>query len=345
LCCRKYRRTPISIASARDTDFFSAAQISTPSNSKFLLTLKFCVEYKGFIIKNLLLNSAQSLCELGDPMNNVDNADAQDKNKGTTPPSNPEDLENASAPADNKKEKKSASDRVASGVAIGKDSIALLRDLALSVLVVLLLAFPTTFNNVLSSAGFEEGSFVGFKWKPKLLDSDAALKEAQVLITDLREQNNKLSEALGAAQSKLSDPALKEQYAKLEKENKQLNIASSKVENTVADTIKSNAPLVEKVQNAMDTKTKWGVVFSADGNLEDAKHEVNTVAPKLGIPNASIYFRQGFYRSVSVTNSKSEAEQILSKAKQQRSDAYLVSMSNWCANSNDKNDYRECVSP
>lgn len=176
-------------------------------------------------------------------------------------------------------------------------------------------------------------------------ESLAALKEAQALITDLREQNDKMSKALADAQSTFNDPALKERFAKLEETNKQLNVTSSKVENSVASSIASNASLVEKVQDAVDTNTMWVVVFSGDPTLDAAKYEVDTVAPKLGIPNASIYFRQGSYRGVSVVGSKSEAEQILPKAKQRRADAYIVNMSNWCPNSNEKSGYRECVSP
>jgi len=239
------------------------------------------------------------------------------------------------------KTKKSAS----KFVVFGKDLVALLRDLVLFILALLLLFFPTTFNSVLSNAGFEEGSFVGFKWKPKLLNSDATLKEAQALIIDLREQNDKMSKALADAQGKCNDPALKEQFAKLEETNKQLNVNSSKVENSVASTIASNAPLVEKVQNEVDTNTKWGVVFSGDAKLDVAKYEIETIAPKLGIPNASIYFRQGSYRSVSVVNSRLEAQQVLPKARQRRADAYIVNMSNWCPKSNEKNGYRECLSP
>jgi cytoskeletal protein RodZ len=230
-------------------------------------------------------------------------------------------------------------------VALGKDLVALLRDLVLFVLALLLLFFPATLNNVLTNAGFEEGSFVGFKWKPKLLNSDAALQEAQALITDLREQNEKLSRALADAQSELNDPALKEKLAKLQEVNKQLSVTSSKVENSVASIIASNAPLVEKVQNEVDTNTKWGVVFSGDATLEAAKPEVEKVARDLGIPNASIYFRQGSFRSVSVVDSRAEAQQVLPKAKRRRADAYIVNMSNWCPSSNEKNGYRECVSP
>src|SRR5437588_823927 len=129
-----------------------------------------------------------------------------------------------------------------------KDLVALLRDCGLFVLVLLLLVFPMTFNSVLTRAGFEEGSLVGFKWKSKLVESDQALKEARATITDLKTQLSKTSQALADAQAKLNDPSLKETLVSLEKENKQLNATSSRVETSVANTIASSAPLVEKAQ-------------------------------------------------------------------------------------------------
>ncbi len=230
-------------------------------------------------------------------------------------------------------------------ITMGKDAVALLRDLLLLVLVLLLLFLPHKINQVLSEAGFEEGTFVGIKWKPKLLKSDEALKEAQVLITDLKEQNEKMSKALADAQNKLNDRALKEYLTSLEKTNQQLNATSTKVENSVASTIASNASLIERVQGDGEEGTKWGVVYSGDAALETARYEIETIAPKLGIPNATVYLRQGSYRSVSVVNSRSEAQQVLIKAKQRRVDAYIVNMSHWCPNSNERSGYRECVSP
>jgi hypothetical protein len=54
-------------------------------------------------------------------------------------------------------------------VALGKDLVALLRDLVLFVLALLLLFFPATLNNVLTNAGFEEGSFVGLSGSQSFL--------------------------------------------------------------------------------------------------------------------------------------------------------------------------------
>src|SRR5947207_6195399 len=53
-------------------------------------------------------------------------------------------------------------------VAVSKDIIVVLRDATLLGLAGLLLVFPARFNDLLVSAGFEEGSIVGFKWKAKL---------------------------------------------------------------------------------------------------------------------------------------------------------------------------------
>lgn len=230
-------------------------------------------------------------------------------------------------------------------VSLGKDFVALLRDLALFVLAVLLLVFPSAFNTVLTNAGFEEGSLVGFKWKSKLIQSDTALKDAQATITDLKAQLDKTSQALADTQAKLNDPSLKDQIAKLEVENKQADIASSKVAASVATTIASNAAFVEKAQNATSTNATWGIVFSGDSTPNSAKYEVEVVAPKLGIPNASVYFRQGSYRGVAVVESRSQAEQVLYKAKERRADAYIVNMSNWCPSTIEKSGYRECISP
>lgn len=228
-------------------------------------------------------------------------------------------------------------------IGLGKDAVALLRDLALFVLALLLLIFPGTFNGVLTKAGFEEGSLVGFKWKSKLVESDAALKEARTTITDLKAQLDKTSQALTEAEAKLNDGSLKETLAKLGEENKRLNAASAEVEASITNTIAANAPLVEKAQTTVSSNTGWGVVFSGDATLDAAKYEVTTVAPKYGIPNVSVYFRQNSYRSVSVVESRTQAEQVLPKAKQRRADAYIVNLSTWCPEAAEKDGYRECV--
>jgi len=228
-------------------------------------------------------------------------------------------------------------------IAVWKDLIALLRDSALFAIAVLLLLFPTTLNTVLVKAGFEEGSIVGFQWKSKLVESDTALKEARASITDLRSQIDKMAKVLADAEAKLDDPSLKAHIAQLEEESKQLTIASSRVQASVQTTIASTAPLVEKAQAAVSPTPRWGVVFSGDSTLEAARYEIEVAAPKFGIPNASIYLRQGSYRSVAVVEDRAQAEHVLFKAKARRADSYIVNLATWCPRTVEQVGYREYV--
>ncbi len=224
-----------------------------------------------------------------------------------------------------------------------KDVVAVLRDTFLLALVVLLLAFPETFNGLLVNAGFEEGSIVGFKWKAKLVESDQALKEAQANITDLTTQNEKLSKELAGAQAKTNDPTEKIRLANLEEENKKLKRASVKVKASVQDTIDSSAALVEKAQTTMETNAQWGVVYGGETNLKAVKNKALEAEQQQGITNTSIFYRQGSFRSVAIASNYLEAMQLLIKAKIHRSDAYIVNMSKWCPRTQQKDGYAECT--
>ncbi len=230
-------------------------------------------------------------------------------------------------------------------VAIGKDSVALLRDVALFILALLLLVFPGTFNNLLSKAGFEEGSFVGFKWKGKFLQADDTLVKAQATINDLTVQNGKLSKLLEEAEAKLSDTTLKEQIQAARAESSLVTASSSHVEDSVASTVAANATLRQEVQKSSDQTIQWGVVYGGDPNLNEAATEIGpAVTGRYRIPNASLYFRQKSYRSVSVVNDRTEAQQILNRVQERRPDAYIVKMADWCPNSVQKEGYHDCGS-
>jgi hypothetical protein len=227
-------------------------------------------------------------------------------------------------------------------IGAGKDTVALLRDLALFVLALLLVVFPGKFNDVLTKAGFEQGSLVGFTWKSQLVESDNALKEARTTIADLKAQLDKTAKALNEAQAKLNDPSLNATVAKLDAENNKLREASIKVEASISNTIASSASLVEKAQTALVSNPVWGVVYSGDATLDSARYEVTSVATLYGIPNAAVYLRQNSFRAVSVLENRTQAEQVLAKAKQRRNDAYIVNLPTWCPSPAEKNGYREC---
>ncbi len=230
-------------------------------------------------------------------------------------------------------------------IATWKDLVAVSRDTLILVLALLLVLFPNTFNSLLVNAGFDEGSIVGFKWKAKLVESDQALKDAQANSNDLATQNDKLLKTLSDIKASVSDLDIKRRVTDLEEMNQKLKVASTKVEASVQTTIASMAPLVEKAQLAQATggAVQWGVVYGGDADVDSAKQEIGPVAKKFEIGNAAIYFRQNSYRSVAVTSDRTEAEQLLFKAKTHRRDAYIVNMAKWCPSPIQREDYLECA--
>lgn len=239
----------------------------------------------------------------------------------------------------------SSPDKQRTFMAIWKDLLALVRDTLLLALALLLLLFPKAFNQLLVNAGFEEGSLVGFTWKAKLVESDQALKEAQAALTDLTAQNEKLTAELAGAQANAPESIGKERLTELEAMNTRLKAASAKVEANVQTTIADNAAFVEKAQSLSSTGLRWGVVYGGDTDLASAQHETGPIAGKFALTNAAVYYRQRSFRSVAIAADRSEAEQLLYKAKTRRSDAYIVNMDRWCPNGIQKEGYIECVSP
>ncbi|ABM02727.1 hypothetical protein Ping_0885 [Psychromonas ingrahamii 37] len=227
----------------------------------------------------------------------------------------------------------------------GKDLVAMLRDAMLLLIVVLLIGWPKTVNNILVEAGFEEGSFAGLKWKAKLTQSDETLLKAQATIADLIAQNEKLNSALSEVNSRTDSAEVKANITKLNKLNTYLAASSAKVQAAAETTTSANAALIQKAQSDTGIVVTWGVVYSGDRTLEAAQYEVQTIAPKLGLTNAAVYFRQDSYRSVATVTDRLYAEQLLKKANERRKDSYIVNMSHWCPNTAEKDGYFECSIP
>jgi hypothetical protein len=234
---------------------------------------------------------------------------------------------------------------VAEYVSVGKDSVGLLRDLMIFILAVMLLLFPKVLNDTLVNAGFEEGSLVGFKWKSRLLNSDQALKDARFALDRMRVQNDSLSKALAAAQLQLTDTVLRRRIARVQTANQQLATSVSQVQRSVNHTIAASAPVVQEAQQAVAGNGEWVVVFGGDPTLRAAQYETQRVSALLKIPNTAVYLRQGSYRSVSIADTRAEADQVVLVARTRRPDAYVVNLTTWCPRRESRGAYQECVSP
>ena len=226
-------------------------------------------------------------------------------------------------------------------IATGKDLVALLRDALLLLLGVLLIFWPTAINGMLVAASFEEGSFAGLQWKARLTQSDGSLLKAQALIADLKDQNLRLNQALSQASAQGASPA----NDSLKRINQALAAKADRVQSALTSSLAANSELVQKAQTRTAPAITWGVVYGGDRTLADARHETGPVASKLGLTGATVYLREGSYRSVVTSTDRLQAAQWLKKAQERRADAYLVDMASWCQDPSQRDGYLECPAP
>jgi hypothetical protein len=228
-------------------------------------------------------------------------------------------------------------------LAVGKDLFALLRDGSLFLLALLLLAFPKFLNDVLTSAGFEEGSVVGFKWKARLVETDDALKTANATVESLQAQLKQANDTLAAATAAVPSGELRSQILAVEKSGRRLAEATVNASDVARSTIAENAPLVQRAKGIVSSTGAQAVVMGSDRTLSAAEDEVRR-ATKAGITNVSVYFRNGYYATLSIVDSRDRATEYLQIARTFRPDAYIARIGSWCKSPVPREGYTECSS-
>lgn len=240
----------------------------------------------------------------------------------------------------------STTSKLQARVSVAKDITATARDAALLLLGLLLIAFPATFNGILVTAGFEEGSIAGMKWKSKLQSSDQALKVATSKIVELQKQLASNQQILEITQQKINDPKLAAKVVEVVDGNRAVKKSASEVEKSSARVISNNADYVAKATTALNLGSEgFAVVFGTDTTPELAEYEVGLATKKYGIPDAKIFYRNGGYVSASVAPSLEQANATLILAKRKRQDSYIASIKTWCPTQKVEGNITRCSDP
>jgi hypothetical protein len=90
-----------------------------------------------------------------------------------------------------------------------------------------------------------------------------------------------------------------------------------------------------------DGTSTLALVFGADISLSAAQHEIAR-AKAAGIGNATVFRRNGSFRSVVVVEERGAAQKTLEILRKLNSGSYLVDMSSWCPVRVERQGYLEC---
>jgi hypothetical protein len=108
-----------------------------------------------------------------------------------------------------------------------KDFFAMCREGLLVGLFLLLLVFPGCFNSILERAGFTDGSFMGFTWKNKALQSQQVADSSQKLAVEASTQLEEMQNKLDSISKRLAAVAVTENNPEVRAINSEIN--SSKI--------------------------------------------------------------------------------------------------------------------
>jgi len=120
------------------------------------------------------------------------------------------------------------------------------------------------------------GTLAGFKWQSTVVQSNRALEDAEVTISDLQGKNEELAQVLTEVSSKITDPALVKRIAKFEDENRVLKTTTQQTQLSVSQALASNAALVPKALSSME----------AGGVGQRSKADYSVGLQTLGLPDS-----------------------------------------------------------
>lgn len=126
-------------------------------------------------------------------------------------------------------------------VALSKDMTSLLRDAGLIIIVVIMIIFPHDFKSFLRDLGLQKAFGLEFN-----LDSFDKLETAQVLISKLQSNNDKLVKVLNEVGVGVTDLELKSKVEKFSKSNIEQQERTELVQKDVSKILEYNTPFVEK---------------------------------------------------------------------------------------------------
>lgn len=136
-----------------------------------------------------------------------------------------------------------------------------------------------------------------------------------------------------------TDKAEKERLAKIEQPSSE---QKEKLSQLQVKTAPQERPLISQMAQVLLPSQEWAIIAGADASLEAAQFELGKA--RTLSPAARIYKKGTLFQTVIPGFSRREdaANRLGDVKKSVNADAYINSLSSWCASFNDRGDFIEC---
>lgn len=235
-------------------------------------------------------------------------------------------------------------------IALGKDTLALVRDGLILLMLLLLLGSPVFFRDRLVQAGIVKGNLLGVEFdllREAATDSTAELAEQKRLTEELKQRLAETQKQLGEVANRSRDPAALDAWQQARARNEPVQQAATAQGQSASRVIEKAGSSIARalvetpVQASADVERGWAVVMGGDTSLEQAQHELAR-ARRAGLANASVVQRDGWFRTVAQFASQDEATRALAAARNVRADSYLIDWQRWCPSPKPAEGHRVC---
>jgi hypothetical protein len=199
----------------------------------------------------------------------------------------------------------------------------IIRDTAVFVLCIVVITKPKNIHDFLAAVGINNVKAGGF---------EITVSEAAVIIRDkLDASAGNVGDALAGIEK------IKKELPK-EADKRSIQMVEEYLRKSIADINESNQannkiiPAMAQQRDPLSPVAyPWGVVYGAETSLKSASYEIGRAAKIWKLTNAKLFHRGGYYRSVARASSREEANNLLARAKNRETTAYIVDLSTWCS--------------
>ncbi|MGE3800092.1 MAG: hypothetical protein AB7H80_03660 [Candidatus Kapaibacterium sp.] len=213
-----------------------------------------------------------------------------------------------------------------------KNWTAALREAVIALLFLFLLLFPSCVTQRLADAGFTQGDIAGLHWEKQLLEMTEQTGEAQQHVQQVEESIDSIRQSLVTIGNDAQSPEVKAQVDQLTIQLDSSLQSVRSVDRDLKASLRTQENLLQTAPvNSFSSKSShWGIVVSADKDVNSAEYEVSRVK-KVSDKEISIYQKDRLFLTVIEFSSREEALTDLPSIKARFQDgAYLVDMESWC---------------
>ena len=222
-------------------------------------------------------------------------------------------------------------------LATSRSVLALVRESAIIILILVVLVWPDALQNVLKKAGFSELDLGFLKWQKQIEAAQQEVQDANQILAQVEKDINEAKESIETIKNTPDlKPETREEIkklsTKLDKSSNATTLARGNLQQNIA--IQSEI-MNEYQQNAPVGNGPWAILIGADKDEESARYELEKLHRR-GFENIQIYIKSGWYRTVIVYDDYAVADEQLNEIKELVESAYIVNLSTWCPRSVEK---------